>query len=297
MNSFYNNIWRKLAIGTVQFGINYGINNKTGIIKDDDLMELLSYANDNDINVLDTAFNYGNSEKRLGEFLKEDRYNFKVITKLPKGTNSKNIFEYFNISLKNLNATSIYGYLIHDFKDYLNDKKLFQSLSEIKQNKLAEKIGFSLYHPEELEIILNDKIEFDLIQLPYNLCDRRFEEYFLELKNKNIEIHTRSVFLQGLFFMEPNKLSSKLKPFSTFIKKNNEIKKLLNKSMETIALNFVLQNELIDKVVIGLDNTEQLIKNITASKILLTNDEQNFIHNEILKIEIPRELLIPSNWK
>ncbi|GAB6282478.1 MAG: aldo/keto reductase [Ignavibacterium sp.] len=286
----------KIALGTVQFGLNYGINNRTGIPTDDDISKLLVFANKSGIETLDTAHNYGESERRLGRLIDENNLKFNLISKAPKEANSKNIFRYFDESLKRLKKKYIYGYLLHDFNDYINDKTILISLSTLKEKGKVGKIGFSLYYPEQLEKLLNDNIKFDLLQLPYNLADRRFETYFSELKEREIEIHIRSVFLQGLFFMESNDLKIKLKPFSKFISKLKEIKNSLNRSTENIALNFALQNEKIDKVIIGLDTTEQLIRNINSCENLLTQDELNFIKNEIQKIELPKELLIPSNW-
>jgi len=84
----------KLALGTAQFGLNYGINNKSGVIDEDSLSKLLNYAFDKGIDTLDTAYNYGNSEERIGKYLSVNNNNFKVITKAPKGSDSNNIKKY-----------------------------------------------------------------------------------------------------------------------------------------------------------------------------------------------------------
>lgn len=292
-NKMQNN---KLALGTVQFGLNYGINNNTGLLDDVNLQELLIYANQNGINTLDTAYNYGNSEKRVGKYLANSNINIKIISKAPKGTNSETIKNHLQESLSNLRTESLFGYLIHDFNDYVKDKKTINKLVDLKFPGIVKKIGFSIYYPEQLEIILSDNCDFDLIQLPYNLADRRFEEYFELLKNKNVEIHIRSVFLQGLFFMEIESLPSKLKPFIEFKKTLNEISNESNRNIENIALNFVYQNDYVDKVVIGVDNKKQLKSNLNESFNKIEPELMLRLKTELGNIEIPQDLLIPPNW-
>jgi len=293
-NTTQNN---KLAIGTVQFGLNYGINNSTGILDDHNLQELLISANLNGINTLDTAYNYGKSEERLGKLLQNISKKFNIISKAPQNSDSQNINTYFNESIARLQVNSLYGYMLHNFDDYNNDKNIVSVLNSFKEKELVKKIGFSLYYPEQLEQLFNENIQFDILQIPYNIADRRFEPYFTELKDRIIEVHTRSVFLQGLFFMEENVLPDKLKAFIPFIKKLNIISKKIDKNIEDILLNFVLQKIQIDKVVLGVDNTPQLNKNTKAAENKLSHEELELIELELSELKIPSELLIPSNWR
>ena len=286
----------KIVLGTVQFGLNYGINNKTGIPTEDELSELLIYANQIGIYTLDTAYNYGESEKRLGKLIEENKLKFNLISKAPKGSNVKNILNYFDECLQRLRATNLYGYLLHDFNDYLNTPQIIKTLYNLRETNAVQKIGFSLYYPEQLEKLFANNIPFDLIQVPYNIADRRFEKYFVELKEKNVEIHIRSVFLQGLFFMDSDELPSKLKSFKELLQKLNDLSNRFNRSIENIALNFVLQNKFINYTVLGIDNIKQLTKNVKESNKKLRDEEIQLIDLEIKKINIPQELLIPSNW-
>lgn len=292
-----NSLSSKIVLGTVQFGLTYGINNKTGIPNPNEFNELLKFANHEGIDTLDTAYNYGISEQRIGKFLRTNKIEFRIISKAPSKSNSENINKYFNQSLNRLCTGQMYGYLLHDFNDYINDKKILISLSTLKEKGKVGKIGFSLYHPEQLEKLLNDNIEFDLIQLPYNLADRRFETYFPELREREIEVHTRSVFLQGLFFMNPDELPTKLKPFKELLQKLKELSKKNNRNIENITLNFALQNEFINNVVLGIDNIKQLTMNLNEVNHKLNDEEIRLIDLEMKKIKIPQELLIPSNWK
>lgn len=287
----------KLALGTAQLGLNYGINNKSGVIAEESLSELLNYAFNKGIDTLDTAYNYGNSEERIGKYLSVNNCNFKVITKAPRGSDTINVKKYFQETLDKLKKKSVYGYMLHDFNDYLNDKKIINSLTDLKNSGLINKIGFSLYYPEQLDILFNDKRNFELIQVPYNLVDRRFEKYFEQLKNRNVEIHVRSVLLQGLFFMKPEELPEKLKPFNNFLDKLNQISQYTNRTIENIALNFVAQNQNVDKIVVGVDNQKQLIDNLSEINNMIDAEKLLHIKDELAELNLPTELLIPSNWK
>ena len=292
-----NSISSKIVIGTVQFGLNYGINNKTGIPTNEEISKLLVFANQNGIETLDTAYDYGESEKRLGKLIKQNDLKFNLISKAPKTSNRKNIFRYFDESLKKLQKKYIYGYLLHDFSCYQNDPQIIKSLHYLKEINAVKKIGFSLENPEQLEKLFADNISFDLIQFPYNIVDRRFEPYFGELKRKNVVIHTRSVFLQGLFFMNPDELSPKLKPFKELLHKLKELSKKNNRTIANITLNFALQNEFINNVVLGIENIKQLTMNLCEVNNLQNYEKNRLIDLEIKKIQIPQELLLPSNWR
>jgi aryl-alcohol dehydrogenase-like predicted oxidoreductase len=146
------------------------------------------------------------------------------------------------------------------------------------------RLGFSLNEPAELDRLLDENIFPDLIQVPFNFLDRRFEKQLIELKSQGVEIHTRSAFLQGLFFVNEDKLPSffdELKPIISAFKK---------KTTNTTAalLNFVLQKNYIDKVIVGVETAVQLEENIAAANT-----------NETVDIELPLlndKILMPANW-
>lgn len=110
----------KLVLGTAQFGLDYGINNKRGKLSKKEVFKILTYAKKNEIETLDTAYGYGDSEKIIGEFIKKNKICFKIISKLPK-CNSKTVEYIFLKSLAKLSQDKIYGYLIHDFESFLKN--------------------------------------------------------------------------------------------------------------------------------------------------------------------------------
>ena len=106
----------KIALGTVQWGLNYGISNKKGIPSKDELNRILSFADKSGINLLDTASSYGNSEARIGDFSKNK---FNIVTKIGISENDISIKEKIKKSLKKLKSNSVYGCLFHDTINFL----------------------------------------------------------------------------------------------------------------------------------------------------------------------------------
>jgi uncharacterized protein len=282
----------KLALGTATFGLDYGINNATGKISASEISNILSYANEKGINILDTASVYGDSEKNIGINLNSLQFN--IISKLPDCKNNE-VSKYFYKTLENLKQERIYGYLVHSFDSYKKDRNIWKELIKLKAEGKVEKIGFSLYYPEDVKTFLDDGNIPDLIQVPYNVFDMRFENYFTQLKKLNIEIHTRSVFLQGLVF----KTLDTLPEYFSKIKEKISLIKILSDKQEVsvsdLCLCFVLLNEYINKVVIGFDNIEQLKVLINASSKI---DKVKSIYNELLELkEDDENIILPFKWE
>jgi aryl-alcohol dehydrogenase-like predicted oxidoreductase len=283
----------KLALGTVQFGLDYGINNKTGQIPKKEVFKILDFASSNEIKLLDTAYNYGNSEKVIGEFLKQNRNNFKIISKLPN-VKLEEVEIYFQKTLLNLSISSIYGYLLHDFNLFLENPSVLNKLIDLKKSKKIKKLGFSLYYPKDLEYLIKNNIGFDLVQVPFNIFDQRFAKYFPLLKDKKVEIHIRSVFLQGLFFKDPNTLPKKLIKAKSKLKIVQVLAKKLNVSVSSVCLNFALLNSFIDQAIIGVDKLDDLKENLANLKHRkLVKD----IYKELEKLHIiDEQIILPVNW-
>ncbi len=278
----------KLALGTVQFGLDYGITNNSGKVQIREVRSILEFAKNNEINVLDTAATYGNSEEILGN---ADVGDFQVITKtIPLKNDVNEIIDNFYKSLKNLNKDLVYGLLIHDFSDIDNEQfdLLYRKIIELKQRGLVSKIGFSTYTPEQVDFLLKN-FDFDLIQVPFNVFDNRLIQggQFKALNNKGIEIHARSVFLQGIL-LDFNNMPSYFLTWKKEFDDYQELVKDRGLSLIVYALNYVLNIEEIDKVLVGVNSKEQLIEIVNAvQKQVVTNAFT--IDNS--------DLLNPSRWK
>lgn len=283
----------KIILGTAQFGLDYGINNKNGRPSDKELENILITAFYNNIFFLDTAEIYGDAHKRIGEFhFKYSSKKFNIITKFNKLKFSGNFITHISKNLCELNVDYLYAYLFHNLKDLKKYSKNIDQLIKLRKEGSIYKLGVSLYTNEEIEQVLNQFDFIDLIQIPFNIFDNINQKGIIlsKIKEKGIEVHTRSVFLQGLFFSDklPNNLIS-LKPYINVL---NKLSTKYSMTKSEIALNYCLNQSNIDKVLIGIDTKNQLMENINGSKHLSLDiiDEINSIYVKNTK------LLNPVNW-
>ncbi|WP_431165295.1 aldo/keto reductase [Tenacibaculum halocynthiae] len=288
---------KKLILGTVQFGLNYGVNNTKGKPSSENIKNILDTAYNNGICLLDTAEAYGDSQEKIGEYHLNSSNKFEIITKFSATVKNLpfNITERIKKNIATLQVNNLYCYMFHSFKDFDSYFKPFQKdLSSLKKEGIIKKIGVSLYTNEEFEKVLEFD-DIDLIQLPFNLLDNTTKRGGILSKavKKGIEIHTRSVFLQGLFFKKTTDLSGNLKPLNkNFDKLHNLCSD--NYKMNDLALNYVHSQEKIDKVLIGVDTVDQLLDNLSSIKKEISSDRIEEINN--INVE-QNELLNPSNWK
>ncbi len=281
----------KLALGTVQFGLKYGIHNVIGIPDDTDLKKIFEIAQNEGINTFDTALSYGDAEIKLSKFISP---NSKVISKFPLVESKDAMSKNLQSSLERLGISILYGYMAHNADMLYKNPDLWQYLLDAKSFGFIKKIGYSLYTVEQLEKLLNLKMIPDIVQLPYSLLDRKFENYFSQLKELGTEIHVRSVFLQGLYFINLEALPPKLAPLQASLVKLVALANKHGVAMANMALNFVVQHPKIDKVVIGVDSSTQLAQNINFVKEWKTN---LFLFEQINSIHVIKpELLNPANW-
>jgi len=283
----------KIILGTAQFGLNYGINNERGKIPESEIIEILSLAYNNDITFLDTAEAYGDAQKRIGKVLgKHTELKFNIITKFFNKNFNGNFRERIVSDLNTLKVNTLYAYFFHNKKDFEDNSEKLSQLTRIKEEGLIKKIGVSLYTNEEVEDVLNKEYKIDIIQLPFNLLDNdnKKGDILKRMKDKGIEVHTRSVFLQGLFFKKD--LPENLLPLLPYTNTLRKIAADYSISLEKLAINYCINHSYIDKVLIGVDSKEQLKKNIdSVGKI----DKR--ILSKINTIDVENtQLLNPSNW-
>ena len=271
----------KLVLGTVQFGLQYGVNS-AGRPSEDSVRDILSAAWEGGIDTLDTSSAYGNSEEVLGRCV---RHPFKRISKYPKGDIP--VGDCFEGSLRRLGTDRLYGYLLHHFELYRARPDIWEEFLALKEAGKVQKIGFSLYEPSELELILENGVPFDLLQFPFNLFDRKFQPYMEQLHRQGVEIHVRSTFLQGLFFKDRGTLPERLLPLRKYLLELDAYARESGLGVGEIALNYNLQHPFIDGVLVGVDNLEQLQGNLRSMR------------SEPVQLDIrvqEQELLNPVNW-
>ena len=286
----------KLALGTVQFGINYGINSIAGKVKFNEVLDIINYARNHDIGLLDTAPGYGNSEQVLGD---ANTHDFKIVTKtryfdqaVISDKEVSLLTSDFNKSLQSLKQESLYGVLVHNADDLLKPgaDKVFKQLQILKQKGQITKIGVSIYSEEQLQKII-DSFDIDLVQLPFNILDKRLKDSGI-LNNiiaQGIEVHARSVFLQGLLLMTEQSRPKQFDRWSNLWKLWHEW--LTDNQLTALeaTIRHVISTSEISKVLVGVHSTDQLRDIVKAADgNLPTIPEDLFTFDN--------DLLNPSNW-
>jgi aryl-alcohol dehydrogenase-like predicted oxidoreductase len=280
----------KIGLGTVQWGLDYGIANTLGIPSDEVLNSIFELANKAGINLFDTAVQYGEAEKRVGQF---SNLEHQIVTKIGKFSTNKSLNQQLDNSFKHLKRQNIYGCLFHDVDELINHTDLWRKLLVYKKEGRINKIGYSLYEPQELLDLLDAGLHPDIVQLPYSILDRKFEPYFDLLKNKGVEIHVRSVFLQGLYFKNPEQLSNKLSILKSVLSELQNISKQNKLDMSQLCLDFIRQNCKIDYAIIGVESETQLKE---VSQVKNCNLNWDSILETLDSYDIKKELLNPSSW-
>lgn len=282
----------KIILGTVQLGIKYGINNPNSLMLDSEANNILELALKEGIQVLDTAADYGDSEKRIGVFFK-GRNRFNINTKFTRDENVNWKDSLFK-SLRYLKINKIDTIMFHSFESYMKSKGLLSDIINEGKGKLFNRIGVSVYTNDELKSLTQDDL-IDVVQCPFNMLDNESHraDCLINLKQSGKVIHTRSVFLQGLFFIEPDKLPQKLLSLAPYCHKLHSLARMNNIQLGHLAIQYVLEKQYIDGILIGVDTVEQLKTNIHWIKTTI----KSAVFDEIDKIFVQEtELLNPAKW-
>jgi len=288
----------KLGIGTAQFGLAYGISNRSGQVPPDEVEKILKDAHGYGIKYIDTAALYGESESVLGRCL-PNPHAFRVVTKTKHLSHSNRrqirgeIQSSLQASLDKLRCARVYGFLIHRAEDILSTESsaIIDELQAEKAAGMVEKIGVSVYTGAQVDKIL-DKFTPDIVQLPINILDQRLlRSGHLEfLKSKNVEIHARSVFLQGLLLMSPEEVPPFLDKAKPHLSKYHAYRQSLGIAATEAALSFVTNIPEIDVVICGIENTHQLSELcVAAVKPCLIRDWSKFALED-------EEIINPVRW-
>ena len=224
---------------------------------------------------------------------------FKIISKIPKPPKNikrENIKKWLKqnvmISLKNLKIKKFECLLLHNANSLLckNGDEIYKGIRNMKINGFTSKIGVSIYDFNVLDKILK-KFKFNLIQAPFNILDQRLVEkgWLKKLKKRKIEVHARSIFLQGILLLKHNQLPKKLIKLSKkLVMWENWLKKNKFSSLQ-VCLSFVLNQRQLDGIVVGYNNTNQL------NQILKLKQIKNNFSLPNLNIK-DKKLIDPREW-
>jgi aryl-alcohol dehydrogenase-like predicted oxidoreductase len=284
----------RLVLGTVQFGLPYGVASRGDGIKDDEVGAILSVARKTGIDTLDTAILYGKCEQLLGTI---GINQWQVITKLPDIPETcKNVTSLVRNSvegsIKRLRVSKLYGLLLHNPQQLhgSHGEALYQALVATQDEGKVEKIGVSVYGPDELDVIW-PIYQFDLVQAPFNIFDRRLVSsgWLSRLHDAGTEVHVRSIFLQGLLLMNATNRPEKFNRWQSLW---NEWHRWLTYHALTplqACLGFAISQPAINRVVIGVDSLEQLLEIFASTKSSTVVPPESLMSTDL-------DLINPSRW-
>ncbi|MFT4142876.1 MAG: aldo/keto reductase [Mobilitalea sp.] len=286
----------EIFLGTAQLGMDYGIQGARKPTKDK-AFALLDYACKNGINTLDTACGYGDAHRLIGDYFAASSNNMNIISKLPYELEADNLNYYDRIreqmetSLKELRVPKIRGLLLHNPKQLYEGKSL-EALRNLKELGYCDLIGVSVYEPEDADYAVKEGM--DIIQLPMNIFDQRFDS-FVEQNNSRIKIMVRSIFLQGLLLMEMEQVKEKLPIAVAPMQQFNNLCAEHSYSRREVALAYLKEKQGVTSLVVGVDNTEQLEENLKAYEqkvpVELVEEIAGYFKN------LSEDIISPLKWK
>ena len=255
----------KIGLGTAQFGMKYGISSPCKVVDDQEMAAILDLAVENSAVILDTSPAYGNAEERLGGYRSIEF--FDCVTKTVTGrhryideSHVSRMVDHFEASVASLKLPSVYGLLVHDCHDLICDgsDRLFDALLSLKERGLVKKIGVSVYLPEEADAILS-RYDLDLLQVPLNPLNQSFLEgdCLGAISAMGVEVHARSLFLQGLLLLSSENFPRRLSPLADAHECFINCAKELGVTPLQLALNFALGQLPVQSALVGVENLTQ----------------------------------------
>ncbi|WP_198172491.1 aldo/keto reductase [Hymenobacter ginkgonis] len=254
---------QRLALGTAQFGLAYGLNNHAGQPTPAAVAEVLAAAQAAGLTLLDTAAAYGDSETRLGELAGKNSA-FDLITKVAAGPPAQ-VTQHLAESLARLRRPRVYGVLFHAFGPLQAAPAAWQALQAARASGQVQRIGVSLYHPHEAEWLLAQNWDIDLVQVPYSVLDQRFAAVLPRLAARGVEVHVRSAFLQGLLLREPATLPEFFLPLAPKLTQLRALAAAANIPLPAALLLFAAGAPGVARAVIGVDSVANLHENLAAA--------------------------------
>ena len=290
------------GLGTVQFGLDYGFTKRK---TQEEVNDILNVAVENDINLIDTAREYGDSEEKIGVFNKEFDNDFVIATKLSLIDDLSNLSYSFlknhiqqsvSDSLSNLNLDNIPILQLHQVDMGLyNNSDFWSCIKDIKQDKLIDNFGVSVYDTDDTQFLLDNHGDIiDFIQIPYNIFDRRFDSIFEQIKINNIDVISRSTFLKGIIPSPVDNIPSELNDIIPYKLKLESASENAGVRVDELATLFVYYNKNISSTIFGVNSPEELKNNIDTIKQFDESILDEIDFNELSISEV--KLIDPRQW-
>ena len=283
----------KLALGTAQFGMEYGVANQSGKPSQKEIRSILDLAWDHGIHTIDTAKAYGNSEEAIGKSLfANEKRDWCIITKMDHYHDS--ITDQLVDSAEKLSVKP--SVLLAHSSQLLLEERFLEELFLIKKENLVGKVGVSVYDEEEIIQVMRSDLKPDIIQVPINILDTRIycSGRLHRLKEDGVEVHARSVFLQGLFFLGKAPLSHRFPEVLPIIERLRGIAKEAMVTLPELSLLWLVSLDEVDKIIIGVDQAKQLEAHLKTLRKTIDPDA----FSEALSMCYENEsILNPSLWQ
>jgi aryl-alcohol dehydrogenase-like predicted oxidoreductase len=285
----------KLALGTAQFGLEYGISNSTGVVSEGEAGKILSLCSSVGMDTLDTAMLYGSSESCIGKYNQNNI--FKIITKVPAIPSIGSGIESWlrrevSISVERLNSHPLYALLLHRPEQLLDSLggEIYKALRQLKDDGIVMKIGISAYSPSLIDQI-SSKFEIDIVQAPFNIFDHRMisSGCFSKLKSQGIEVHARSIFLQGLLLLKRDNIPVQFYKWRHILEAWHKWLQDVDVSALEACTSYALKPVEIDKIVVGVESEMQLREVVNVINAGLTLPFPEFSN-------LSEDLIDPSKW-
>lgn len=295
-----------LCLGTVQFGMDYGIRGKKKPVLADSL-EMLDYALHNGIDTIDTANAYGEAENVVGAYLEHNpqiRRNVRIISKFrPNLLDGVPEEQYYPVmkanleeSLRRLHTDYLDGYLLHSAR-YVFSDAIIETLLRLKQEGYIKKAGVSVYEVDEAAFGIQ-RNDLDFLQVPYSVLDQRMlrDGVFALAQERDFPLYSRSAFIQGLVLMEPMEVPEFLRNRAApILSKVDRICREAGLTRAELAIGFVKRQAAISHLVFGVRNLEQLREDISIFRQDLPIGVLEELEQEFADIDV--DIVMPSLWK
>lgn len=257
----------KLALGSVQFGLPYGARNRTAAVSGEDVRRMLAWAWAHDIDMIDTAPAYGDAEAVIAAH-RPANAQFEIVTKLARISDANGpsaVLDTVRRSFELNGRRALWAVLVHHVPDLFgpDGDHLFSGLTRLREEGVTHRVGVSVYDPETLARVL-ERFPVDVVQLPLNVLDQRFMQVgsLDDLARRGIEVHVRSIFLQGLLLVEPAKLPAHLQPARPQIEQLRRDATEAGIDLGSALFGYAKSCNGIARVVVGADSVDDLAANV-----------------------------------
>lgn len=291
----------KVILGSANFGLEYGVANKRKLSKEEAL-GILELASSEGIWGVDTARAYGNAEEVIGDFFERRGKVFNVISKLPgrEYRNCSDVEREIEASLSSLRVSSVDFVLIHSYESYMRyGSVIMPVLRSFCKSGVVGHYGISVYHPEEAVNFMDEMKEQVAVEFPASLLDQRFlhDGFLAGAADSGNFLFARSVFLQGLMFLDDDELKGSFEKAENQVRSIRETAKLCDIAPECMAQLFIFTRPGIDGVVMGVDSREQLMRN-TGCLSTEALDRYKLAEPFLSGMAVTDEdIILPYRWK